>query len=564
VAFCLGPSRCGSGERLGLALSGGGFRAAFFHLGVLARLAELGILPKVEVISTVSGGSVIGAAYYLKVKRLLEETDGEPEPERYIELVDELDEAMRRAVARGVRGRIFANVVKNAEMLLPVRPSRRRYSRTDRLGDLLDRYLYKELFWGPAREVPKRRDRALIRCLSRDRQVELRELVIKPSGTTVTEPLRKLNRCRKAKIPELVINATSLNTGHPWRFEAIRMGEHVGGAGDPRPDMDGNRVLAPGYFSIAGVPSDPARRMVPEAQQDFPLSLAVAASAAVPGVFRALPISRMYSGVRVQLVDGGVADNQGIQALKDHGCARMIVSDASAQMDDRPKPRGSILPVLTRSPSILGDRVRDLQLARDPGNVHVVHLRKGLRPSPVEAGGAWTERVWPPLGTPDPKWRIHPRALDALSRIRTDLDTFSRREIDALACCGYVSIDEELAGNAPLGRLATPPPPGKRSFMYIEGELQRGDEWLVDHLVLGRRKFFRFLGPQGRLLGVLKRAFAVAVLAALAFMAVQLRDEIELGSSAVLLALLVLAVLLAMPGMLLAYRAIRGMARCLR
>ena len=50
-----------SGNRcLGLALSGGGFRASFFHLGVLARMAELDLLRQVEVLSTVSGGAVIG------------------------------------------------------------------------------------------------------------------------------------------------------------------------------------------------------------------------------------------------------------------------------------------------------------------------------------------------------------------------------------------------------------------------------------------------------------------------------------------------------------------------
>src|SRR5580658_5007428 len=37
--------------KLGLALSGGGFRASFFHIGVLARLAELDLLRYVEVLS---------------------------------------------------------------------------------------------------------------------------------------------------------------------------------------------------------------------------------------------------------------------------------------------------------------------------------------------------------------------------------------------------------------------------------------------------------------------------------------------------------------------------------
>ena len=47
--------------RIGIAMSGGGFRAAVFHLGVLRRIAELGWLPKLDIMSTVSGGSVAGA-----------------------------------------------------------------------------------------------------------------------------------------------------------------------------------------------------------------------------------------------------------------------------------------------------------------------------------------------------------------------------------------------------------------------------------------------------------------------------------------------------------------------
>jgi NTE family protein len=57
-----GTSSAGSPE-IGLALSGGGSRAIAFHLGCLRALHNLGILPRVKVISTVSGGSIIGALY---------------------------------------------------------------------------------------------------------------------------------------------------------------------------------------------------------------------------------------------------------------------------------------------------------------------------------------------------------------------------------------------------------------------------------------------------------------------------------------------------------------------
>jgi NTE family protein len=50
-------------SKIGLALSGGGARAMAFHLGCLRALHELGVLERVSLLSTVSGGSVIGAMY---------------------------------------------------------------------------------------------------------------------------------------------------------------------------------------------------------------------------------------------------------------------------------------------------------------------------------------------------------------------------------------------------------------------------------------------------------------------------------------------------------------------
>src|SRR3954453_20623225 len=44
-----------------LCLSGGGYRAMLFHAGALWRLNELGYLPKLDRISSVSGGSITAA-----------------------------------------------------------------------------------------------------------------------------------------------------------------------------------------------------------------------------------------------------------------------------------------------------------------------------------------------------------------------------------------------------------------------------------------------------------------------------------------------------------------------
>ena len=49
------------GMRIGLALSGGGFRATLYHLGVVRFLRDSDLLSRVTHITSVSGGSVIAA-----------------------------------------------------------------------------------------------------------------------------------------------------------------------------------------------------------------------------------------------------------------------------------------------------------------------------------------------------------------------------------------------------------------------------------------------------------------------------------------------------------------------
>ncbi len=53
------------GKKIGVALSGGGYRAAAYHIGTLRALKKLGILDNVDVISSVSGGSITAAYYAL-------------------------------------------------------------------------------------------------------------------------------------------------------------------------------------------------------------------------------------------------------------------------------------------------------------------------------------------------------------------------------------------------------------------------------------------------------------------------------------------------------------------
>jgi predicted acylesterase/phospholipase RssA len=52
---------------IGLCLSGGGFRAASFHLGALRYLQRVGLLDRVRILSTVSGGTILGVRYALSL-----------------------------------------------------------------------------------------------------------------------------------------------------------------------------------------------------------------------------------------------------------------------------------------------------------------------------------------------------------------------------------------------------------------------------------------------------------------------------------------------------------------
>ena len=56
-------------NKIGLALSGGGFRASLYHLGVVRFLRDAGILSQVSHITSVSGGSIFAAHLVLNWDR---------------------------------------------------------------------------------------------------------------------------------------------------------------------------------------------------------------------------------------------------------------------------------------------------------------------------------------------------------------------------------------------------------------------------------------------------------------------------------------------------------------
>lgn len=67
--------RGGPSPGIGLAVSGGGYRAMLFHLGAFLRLYELGLLQRLDRISSVSGGSITAAKVALEWPKLTSRDD---------------------------------------------------------------------------------------------------------------------------------------------------------------------------------------------------------------------------------------------------------------------------------------------------------------------------------------------------------------------------------------------------------------------------------------------------------------------------------------------------------
>ena len=425
--------------KMGLALSGGGFRASFFHLGVLARLAEQNQLKNVEVISCVSGGSVVGACYYLKLRRLLEEkTDQEIEAIDYVNLVRELWREFLDGIQENLRTQLLADFGSNLKVVFD-----KRYTRTHRAGEL-----FEELLFG--RVDPDGHSKAL----------RMRELFISPKqeGDKKNFHPRYDNFYRNHKVPMLVLNASTLNTGHNWQFTTSWMGEPPGRIDS---EIDANERLRRFYFT----------EINHNEYKELTLGLAVAASACVPGVFDPVSLDSIYDERVVRLVDGGVFDNQGIHALLEEDCDFVLISDASGQMNAQAKPADGFLDVPMRSNEMLMQRVREVQFkeleARSKAGllkVTFVHLKKGLDVETVPWTGCEEPSDASAIMGRNPKleedltdYQINTDNQRLLSNIRTDLDIFSEVEAYALMSSGYRMLQHYNPKKQP-GSAATPEP----------------------------------------------------------------------------------------------------------
>src|SRR5262249_29406868 len=153
----------------------------------------------------------------------------------------------------------------------------RNLSRTQRAGELFEEEIFSRVKDGEGH-----------------RPRWLDQLVVQPPAAPADFTPKHHNWRRRAKVPILILNATTLNTGHNWQFTTSWMGEPPSSIDT---EIDGHYRLRRLYYGQA-----------PERLRNVRLGHAVAASACVPGISDPLNLPGLYPGTTVSLVDGGVHD----------------------------------------------------------------------------------------------------------------------------------------------------------------------------------------------------------------------------------------------------------------
>lgn len=271
-------------KKLGLALSGGGYRAAAYHLGTLRKLQKLGILEKVDVLSTISGGSIIGAYYALNQDNF-EEFDSS----LYKKLTQK---DVIKNVLFSYIGLIIAIIIGCliASVWLII------FKNQGLVGISLIFFLLAFFFKFQFFFLP----------------ISKRIEAVYDSFFFENKSLSDL-----PKKPLMAIGSTNLQTFKPFTFSRDRMG-----------DSSYSYGKEPILFE----------------SEKFPIARAVMASSCVPFAFSPVKIAKSFfknanqsNLVHPILVDGGLYDNQGIHKLtqenSEYYCDTIIVSDAGGGED---------------------------------------------------------------------------------------------------------------------------------------------------------------------------------------------------------------------------------------
>ncbi len=382
------PQQAFVARSIGLCLSGGGSRAMAFHLGCLRALHDIGLLQRVNVLSSVSGGAVIGAMYAYSN-----------------DTFDDFDQRVRTILRQGLAGGIARRTFVSWRVFSILL--------TQSIAGIAaaSTYALRVLAGTIERLLPsKSRSGALT---ANRLQPPFRRWVSRTDALVATLRDRlfgriRLNGPRRANL-NIVINACELRTGTAFRF--------------------GSRETGSWKFGIT-------------TDEEIDVAFAVAASAAyplfLPALDRSFSCTASDSNSRKQrlvLTDGGVYDNLGLSCLepgKDsrfstnvYRCDYLLCCDAGpGEFDHTIVPYG----LLTRAARSFESTYRQVQHGMQ-AQLHAWHQT-----------GAIEGFLYAYLGQQDSRLPAAPPDLVQRSQVvhyPTDFSSMSENDIELLARRGY-------------------------------------------------------------------------------------------------------------------------------
>lgn len=368
-----------------LCLSGGGFRATLFHLGVIHRLNELGILAKLSTITSVSGGSILNGVLATRWSRL----KFDPETGMYTNIEEEIAKPLREFCSRDLRTEILVGTRLNPA----------------NLGVLI-----RDWFSVSANFLAEAYEPLFSGC----------------HLSAILEP--------GLQVPRFVFCSTNVRTGACWHFHGGpkgRMGDFYVGYCDADDVRVSDAVAAssafpPGFSALRlkMPPADKITRIDPWGE-DRSISTKRGEDQHGP------------STNPVLLTDGGVYDNLGVEPVWNK-YKTLLVSDAGRPFESVSVNRQGILTRLKRVSEISMEQVaavRKRWLVAD----FLANKR---------TGAIWTlHTLLEDFDLADASgYGVAVRKL--LHRIRTDFDAFTEGEIACLVNHGYSLADAALRSRA--------------------------------------------------------------------------------------------------------------------
>ena len=301
-------------KRVGLALSGGGYRATIYHLGTLKKLEELKLLDKIDVISTNSGGSITGAAFGLYGENF---------------------ENFEKIIRKGVKSSVIMGVITSPLFLF--------------LGFItlmffsaIIYFLFTSIAWLSLL--------LFVFYLGTFLLFQFKILPISSINERMYDKYffhkKSLSDLSKSKI--FAINATNVETGTLFTFSREKMND-----------------------SSYSHPKDKGKPIIFK-HKNFPISRAVAASTCVPFVFSPVKIAKSFyvnkgdtKRANPRLIDGGIYDNQGVHKIafqnSTYSSDIIIVSDAGNELPFKNTYK-NVLPLLIRTTDIFMNRIKNFQM----------------------------------------------------------------------------------------------------------------------------------------------------------------------------------------------------------